>query len=53
MFQAWKPENPNQKPKYFFLLILFGIFNGVLWNKVICEILVSAINFVGIIFNIP
>lgn len=53
MFQAWKPENSKQKPKYFFVLVFFGIFIGVLWNKVICEILVSAINFIGIIFNIP
>lgn len=32
--------------------MIFSIFCGILWNKIISEIVVSALNFVGIVFNI-
>lgn len=33
-------------------MIIFALLNGLLWNKLLCEILVNAISFVGIIFDV-
>ena len=52
LFQYFQPQVRTTKPKYFFVLVLFGVLCGVLWNMIISEILVSALNFIGILFGV-
>lgn len=47
-----RPHVETAIPPYFIIMIIFALINGLLWNKLLCEILVNSINFIGIIFDI-
>lgn len=53
MFIVFAPHDHSVTPKYFFILILLGLVNAVLWTKILCTTLVDLISVIGAIYSLP
>ena len=48
-FYTNRPESNDELPKYYLLLVLLGIVNGILWTKLLCGVLVDLLTFIGVL----
>lgn len=53
LFIIFAPEDNRFLPPYFSILIFIGLFNAILWTKLLCTVLINLLTTLGYIFNIP
>lgn len=52
VFFFTSPADPAQPPRYFFLICVLGTLIGILWTKIVCELLIDTLFFAGTILNL-
>lgn len=51
--KIYSPKTNDRPPKYFILIVIAGIVNGILWTKLMCTLLVDLLTVIGVLFNLP
>ena len=53
LFARYQPKANNKPPRYFIVMVIVGIVNGILWTKLLCTLLVDLLTVIGLMFNLP
>ena len=52
IFYRFSPEDRTKTPSFFFLITMIGSVLGILWTKLICEVMIDSLNFIGVMASI-
>lgn len=52
LFYFFSPKDPSTPPRFFLLICIIGVVSGTLWTKIVCEILIDTLSFIGVMANL-